>query len=114
MPRRGQFSRAVDTRAYHAGATITTLAARCGLTYYATRELLLAEGVTLRPAGLTTPPAPLGMADDYRNGSTITEVAERYGVTFGVARRMLLTAGVTLRAKGQRLRAGQLDRGTPT
>lgn len=97
-------------REYHAGATIATLAARFGLTYYATRECLLAEGVRLRPAGPTPAPIPPGMADAYREGSTIPELAERHGLSFGVARRMLLSAGVTLRAPGQRLPVGYVAR----
>ncbi|WP_396426976.1 helix-turn-helix domain-containing protein [Amycolatopsis sp. EV170708-02-1] len=97
---------------YHAGATITALAARFGLTYYATRERLLAEGVTLRRVGPTPLSIPPGMAAAYRNGSTIPELAERHGLSFGVARRMLLAAGVTLRKPGQRLQVSQAAPGS--
>ncbi|MFI6304260.1 helix-turn-helix domain-containing protein [Amycolatopsis thailandensis] len=90
-------------REYEGGATIADLAHQHGLTYYRTRTLLLATGVTLRQEGPRTPTAPLGMVNAYEGGATIHEVAATFGCSYGVTRRMLLAANVTLRPKGQRL-----------
>ncbi|WP_410662955.1 transcriptional regulator [Amycolatopsis sp. lyj-84] len=107
-------SEPVLARAYRAGVTIASLAERHGLTYYATRERLLAEGVELRPVGPTPLPTPLGMAEAYRGGASVAEVSIRFGISIGRTRRMLLAAGVTMRPKGTRSRARQSGNGPST
>lgn len=89
-------------QAYENGAIISELAERNDITYYKTRSLLLAAGVTLRKTGPAIPPAPAGMVTQYLKGSTLPEVAAQFGLSFGVARRMLLEEGVTLRPRGRR------------
>ncbi|WP_410661510.1 helix-turn-helix domain-containing protein [Amycolatopsis sp. lyj-112] len=87
-------------RAYEAGATITELAARFGMTYYRTRTSLLAAGVVLRQAGPTGATAPPRFVEAYLAGASIQDLATRFGLSFGVARRMLLQSGVRLRPQG--------------
>ena len=88
--------------AYEAGATVEELAAEHGCSTTTIREVLAAEGVTLRSPG---PRSPLEgreaeLAAAYEAGATVRELVDRFGANQRTVRKVLAEQGVVMRRRG--------------
>ncbi len=89
---------------YNAGAAIRALSLECGISRSGLRQLLQAEGVTLRVQGI--PPQDAEKAVRlYDTGLTIRQVVDQVGYSYGTIRAVLHEHGVALRAGGRGNRA---------
>lgn len=87
--------------AYQAGAPITTLAARAGVSDHTIRAYLVSEGVTIRPmtgkAWKIIHPRSAELTSAYEAGTSIRALAARVGVNAGAIHLLLIRERVTLR-----------------
>lgn len=84
---------------YNAGAAIRALSLEYGVSRSGLRQLLQAEGVTLRVQGVT-PEDVEKVVQLCGNGLTIRQVVEQIGYSYGTIRKMLHEQDVTLRSEG--------------
>lgn len=86
---------------YEAGEDTPALSREYGISKTGLRELLLAEGVTMRRQAITLEDA-LRAVQLYGSGLTIKDVVRQVGYSYGTIRRVLHEHGVGMRATGIR------------
>lgn len=84
---------------YNAGEATPALSRAYGISKTGLRELLQAEGVSMRRQAITPEDAERAV-QLYENGLTIKQVVEKVGYSFGTIRRVLHENGVAMRASG--------------
>lgn len=83
---------------YRAGEVVPALSQEYGISASGLRELLRAEGLSLRGHKITVADTKQAVRL-YVSGLTIDQVAKQVGYSWGTIRRVLLQNGVTLRAR---------------
>ncbi len=84
---------------YHAGEETPALSRECGISASGVRELLRAEGVSLRGHAITVQDAERAV-NLYLSGLTITQVVAHIGYSHGTIRTVLMKHGVAIRLGG--------------
>jgi lambda repressor-like predicted transcriptional regulator len=86
--------------AYRAGATLTDISAQAHLARETVRELLVGQGVAIRPPGHQPPRmTPQEIAAAYLAGATLRNLARRAKVADRKVRALLVDQGVQIRAR---------------
>lgn len=94
---------------YIAGEDTPALSREYGISKTGLRELLQAEGVSMRRQAITPEDAERAVRL-YERGLTITQVVERVGYSYGTVRRTLHEQGVAMRPTGIEKRAAPDER----
>lgn len=95
---------------YTAGEETPALSREIGISASGLRDLLRAEGVSLRGHAITPEDAERAV-QLYEQGLTITQVVAQIGYSHGTIRRALLAHGVAIRSGALR-KAGSVERMT--
>jgi transposase-like protein len=93
---------------YTAGEKTPALSRECGISGSGLRDLLRAEGVSLRGHAITPEDAERAV-HLYGRGMTIKQVVAQIGYSDGTIRRVLRKHGVVTKSRGRKMRAVNVE-----